>query len=549
MKPCNVLLVYPAFPRDSFWNIKTTAEVSGAKHHTIPLGLITVAAMLPKEWSCKLVDRNIAALTDADLAWADLVMTGGMSLQRDDALEVVEWAQRLGKPVAIGGPDVSSEPERFRHVDFRVEGEAEGIIAEFIAAWERGERRGAFAAEKFKVDVTTTPIPRFDLLDPRDYMYFSLQFSRGCPFMCEFCDVIELFGRVPRVKSIEQFVAELEALHAWGYRGHLDVVDDNFIGNKKAVKALLPALIAWQERHFYPYWLSTEASLNLAEDDELLGLMKAANFGVIFTGIESPDPATLIAAKKKQNTRRGLGEAVRKIYEYNMFVIGGFVVGFDTESANLAREMIDCVEETAIPVCMVSLLVALPTTQLSKRLAIEGRLYPFSWLEQQAQVQARGGGLDQCTYGLNFETHRPRRAILEDYKRILDEIYEPGRYFARVRRVATLMPTSLTHWVDRFPAERKFLGSAKAEWAIMGRILLSAARDPRTLFHVLREIAWTLRNKPEAMLVVGRAVALYLHVGFFARKVSASIDEQLAAIDQGLWKPPVLRAGAESLGS
>ena len=248
-----------------------------------------------------------------------------------------------------------------------------------------------------------------------------MQYSRGCPFTCEFCDIIELYGRVPRSKATPQILAELETLYALGYRGHVDFVDDNLIGNKKALKLFLPELKNWQEERNYPFEFSTEASVNLADDDGLLQMMRSANFFGVFVGIESPDPETLVAMKKKQNTRRDLVASIHKIYAAGMFVTAGFILGFDSEKASVSDAVVEFIEDSAIPMCMVGLLYALPNTQLTRRLANEGRLHLGH------DVAAVTGG-DQCTTGLNFETLRPLRDVLEDYKRVLEQIYEPTAY-------------------------------------------------------------------------------------------------------------------------
>ena len=299
-------MIYPRFMADSFWNFSEACELVGARYPAIPLGLITVAALLPKSWNVRLVNRNTEELADSDLDWADMVMTGGMLFQQSDTLELIDMCRARGLPVVIGGPDATSSPHRYETANFRVLGEVEDIISQFIEAWERGEREGLFVAEKFKVDVTKTPIPRFDLLKFEHYLYIGVQFSRGCPFTCEFCDIIELYGRSPRTKTHDQILAELEALYKLGYRGHVDFVDDNLIGNKKAIKAFLPTLEKWIEQHDYPFEFTTEASLNLADDDELLAMLKRSNFFAVFVGIESPDTETLIAMRKKQNTRRSI---------------------------------------------------------------------------------------------------------------------------------------------------------------------------------------------------------------------------------------------------
>jgi len=392
-------------------------------------------------------------------------------------------------------------------------------------------RRAQFVAPKFKADVTKTPVPRFDLLHRSDYLYFAVQFSRGCPFNCEFCDIIELYGRRPRVKTPSQLLEELEALYRSGYRGQLDFVDDNFIGNKKAVKAMLPALIAWQKDRGYPFWFSTEASINLAEDDELLPLMRAANFAIVFVGIESPDTGTLISMQKKQNTRRKLTDSVHKIYAAGIFAIAGFIVGFDSESSTVAHQMIQCVEDTSIPICMVGLLVALPNTQLSKRLEREGRLFPFDWLE--SEMRDRGG--DQCTLGLNFHTLRPRRAVLADYKQVIDAIYGASAYFGRCRHVVR----QLCQWPPHAAvlsniAEWRFMGLAKSEWLGLLRLLRAAARvHPMIFLHVASALIWSLRKHPQALYAMATFAAFYVHLGPFARGVSAAAARQIEALDSG----------------
>ena len=332
----NVLLVYPRFAKGAFWNFQAACELFGAKYPTAPLGLITAAAMLPSAWAIRLVDRNTEDLNDADLDWADLVMTGGMLPQLPDLVEIIDMCRARNKPIAIGGPGVTSVPYAFTKANFQILGEAEAVIDDFVAAWEAGVREGVFEAPKFTIDVTKTPIPRFDLLKFDDYLYVGVQFSRGCPFTCEFCDIIELYGRVPRTKTTPQMLAELDRLYELGYRGHVDFVDDNLIGNKKAVKAFLPDLKKWLEEHDYPFEFTTEASINLADDPELLRLMNEANFVGVFVGIESPDPETLRQMKKKQNTRRSIPDSIHKIYAAGMFVTAGFIVGFDNEKGSIA---------------------------------------------------------------------------------------------------------------------------------------------------------------------------------------------------------------------
>jgi hypothetical protein len=550
---CNVLLVAPRFNGQSFWNFQAACAVYGARSPAPPLGLITVAAMLPASWVCRLVNRNTEDLQDADLQWADLVMTGGMLVQQADTLQVIALAQALGKPVAVGGPDVTSVPDAYRSADFRVLGEAEGIIDQFIAAWESGARCGLFAAEKFTVDVTCTPIPRFDLLTCSHYAFYGVQFARGCPFNCEFCDIIELYGRLPRVKSTAQMLAELAHLYRIGYRGHLDFVDDNFIGNKKAVKAFLPQLIAWQKAHGYPFEFSTEASINIADDDALLALMRQANFFTIFVGIESPDPATLHSIQKKQNMQPSMVECVSKIYRAGMFVNAGFIVGFDSEQGCVADAMVELIAATAIPFCMVGLLYALPNTQFSRRLASEGRLYPPEFAATLFSDGERG---DQSTGGLNFETIRPRRDILSDYRIIIKRIYSPAAYYERVRTVVLMLNRPvLDRSAGSDPPARRLFGIPRGDLALLWQLVRRiAVQQPGALWHFSRAFIACLRTNPGAIVYMGYLAALYLHLGSFSRFILAVLDRQIAEIDSGAWRPPQIEqtglpAGTDSTPS
>lgn len=513
----NVLMVFPRFNPNSFWSLAPVCDIWGARCPAPPLGLITLAAMLPRDWKVRLVNRNAEELTAADLDWADLLMTGGMLPQQDDALELIELARARGLPVAVGGPDATSSPDVYRGADFLVLGEAEAVIEDFAKAWSAGVPSGEFEAPKFTVDITTTPIPRFDLLKFSHYLYVGVQFSRGCPFNCEFCDIIELYGRVPRAKTNAQMLAELDALYAAGYRGHVDFVDDNLIGNKKALKRFLPELIAWQEARGYPFEFSTEASMNLADDKELLSMLRTANFFAIFVGIESPDTETLISTQKKQNTRRSLADSVHRIYSAGMLVIAGFIVGFDSEKGSVAEGMIDCIEATGIPVAMVGLLTALPNTQLTRRLEREGRLLPF----------VRGGG-DQCTSGLNFITLRPRRAVLEDFRAILVSIYDPAVYFARVRRLGRALDR------PRLPSPIVW-SMVRKELRALARVLwIMNVRRPELRRQFWATLIDCLRHKPRNFERVLTMSVFYLHLGAFAQVLIADLDRQIAMIDAGM---------------
>jgi radical SAM superfamily enzyme YgiQ (UPF0313 family) len=512
-RPCNVLMIYPRFGAGTFWNFAAACELFNARYPTAPLGLITVAALLPAVWTVRLVDRNTEALADDDLEWADLVMTGGMLPQYFDTIEIIDLCRARKKPVVVGGPGVTSVPHLYDKANFQVLGEAEGIIDKFIAAWEAGAREGVFEAEKFTIDVTKSPVPRFDLLKFEHYLYIGVQFSRGCPFTCEFCDIIELYGRVPRAKTNAQMLHELDTLYGLGYRGHVDFVDDNLIGNKKAVKSLLPELKIWLDRNQYPFEFTTEASLNLADDAELLKLMNEANFIGVFIGIESPDTSTLVAMRKKQNTRRDIAQSVHRIYAAGLYVTAGFIVGFDSERGSVADSIIELIEEAAIPVCMVGLLYALPNTQLTRRLATEGRLHADLLWDPAA-------GMDQCTQGLNFDTLRPRREIFSDYKHVLEKIYEPVAYAKRLQRLARLLGKSNPNRQVRANDSRSKLGGLEVVHRIVSR--LPGAQD------IFRQtIIQSASTNPQWARIIVLLTAFYLHLGPFSRHVIRQIDLQL----------------------
>jgi radical SAM superfamily enzyme YgiQ (UPF0313 family) len=518
-RPCNVLMIYPRFGAGTFWNFAAACELFNAHYPTAPLGLITVAALLPPEWTVRLVDRNTETLGDDDLEWADLVMTGGMLPQYFDTIAVIDLCRSRQKPVVVGGPGVTSVPHLYSKANFQVLGEAEGILDKFIAAWNAG----VFEAEKFAVDVTKSPVPRFDLLKVEHYLYIGVQFSRGCPFTCEFCDIIELYGRVPRAKTNAQMLRELETLYALGYRGHVDFVDDNLIGNKKAVKLFLPELKGWLEQHDYSFEFTTEASLNLADDDDLLRMMNEANFIGVFVGIESPDSETLVAMRKKQNTRRNIAQSVHRIYAAGLYVTAGFIVGFDSEKNSVADGIVELIEEAAIPVCMVGLLYALPNTQLTRRLASEGRLHADMLLDPV-------DGMDQCTQGLNYDTLRPRGEILNDYKQVLEKVYEPMAYAKRLQRLSRLLGKSNPNRQVRANDSRSRLGGLEVVHRIVSK--LPGAQD---VFR--RTIIECATKNPQWARIIVLLTAFYLHLGPFSRHVIRQIDIRLDGMD-ALPPPP-----------
>jgi radical SAM superfamily enzyme YgiQ (UPF0313 family) len=533
VRPPRALLVYPRFGSQSFWNYQETCKATGASYSATPLGLITVAALLPRHWEVRLVDRNVEDLKGDDLAWADVVMTGGMLPQQRDALALIGLAHAAGKPVAIGGPDVTASPDVYQAADFQVRGEAEEILASFAGDFEAGRSGGSYVAAEYP-DVARSPVPRFDLLKLDRYMHVGVQFSRGCPFDCEFCNVIELNGRRPRTKSVEQVLRELDALLGVGYRGHVDFVDDNFIGNRKAAKPLLRALSGWLEERRHPFEFSTEASLDLAADAELLELMKAANFFAIFVGIETPDAAVLQETHKTQNTRLDIAESVRKIHGAGIFVNAGFIIGFDAERAGISEAMVACIEDASIPVCMVGLLYALPGTQLSRRLQAEGRLRTdaHAVLEDDA---------DQCTSGLNYATRRPRGEMLGDYRTVLQRIYAPAAFFGRVRRASRQLDCS-RHRL-RQPL-RHLLRDLRSFVRIAARL---GVRERGTRGAFWGAMLDCLVHNPRALKISASFAALYLHLGPFSRLLVQRLDRQIAHADgealeaagAGVLRPPL----------
>ena len=528
-----ILMVHPRFRPDSFWNYQSACELFGAKYPAPPLGLMTVAALLPADWTIRLVDANATELGNADIDWADAVFTGGMLPQQQAILDICARVRGRGRPVVVGGPDVTSSPHHYAVADFRVLGEAEAVIGELVDALRRGDTCGTFEAPRFSVDVTQTPIPRFDLIDFKNYVHLNVQFSRGCPFLCEFCDIIELYGRKPRAKSGGQMLAELDRLFDLGFRGHVDFVDDNLIGNKKAVKAFLPELIAWQRAHGYPFEFTTEASLNIADDAEFLDMMRDANFFAMFIGIESPDPKVLALAQKKQNTRRDIAASVHRIYASGIFVIAGFIVGFDEESDAMAAELLALVDDASIPVSMVGLLYALPNTQLTRRLAKEKRLHPG-----HDRQPAHG---DQFLAGLNFDTTRPPREVLTDYRDIVGSVFEIDRYFARVMKTCLMLDLSGPNGEARTWTWRQDLaGLRRFIWHLV-------AKEPRLRRPVAKLVATLLRRNPRSLKPALIMVALYTHFGPFSRAVVDGIDRRLAVEGANANRPAMPLAAMASL--
>ena len=421
----NVLLIYPQWP-DTYWSFKHALPFEGKRSLYPPLGLLTVASLLPKSWSKRLVDTNIRPLTDADLEWADVAMLSGMLIHRDELIEILDRCRARGLRTVIGGPVASSVPELKDHADTVVVGEAEELIPVLCEDLERGAAKPHYEASE-RPSLALTPLPDISLIRLDDYSAMAIQYSRGCPFNCEFCDIIEIYGRRPRTKSAEQVIAEVDQLLQHNWKGPVFIVDDNFIGNKVKVKEMLPHLTAWNNSLRRPFTFYTEASLNLADDDDLLQMMQDAHFTRVFLGIETPDEEALKEAQKFQNTRRSLLESVQRIQHYGMEVMAGFIVGFDSDSETIFDRQVQFIQESAIPMAMVGLLSALPNTQLYRRLQREGRL-----------IDTHSG--DNMDLRLNFVPKMNEQQLIDGYRSILKRIYHPDAYYDRARRYLAQIP-------------------------------------------------------------------------------------------------------------
>jgi radical SAM superfamily enzyme YgiQ (UPF0313 family) len=412
-----VLLINPEFP-DTYWSFRHALPFEGKRCAFPPLGLLTVSALLPKEWERRLVDLNVEQLKTADIEWADMIFATAMLVQKQSLREVVKRCKSYGKRVVLGGPYVTSTREELPPADHLFRGEAETTLPQFVADLANGTAKAVYEAPE-RPALSTTPIADFGLANLKAYSAMSVQYSRGCPFSCEFCDIIEIYGRVPRTKSNQQMLAEFDALYDLKWRGNLFIVDDNFIGNKKNVRNLLPELAKWQKDHGYPFTLITESSLNLADDDALLASMRDAGFHRVFVGIETPVEESLHEAQKSQN-RGDLVSSVKKIQSYGIEVMAGFIVGFDNDPVDIFERQIDFIRRSAIPLAMVGLLNALPDTQLWKRLEREGRL-----LGEDAT-----GNNTVCTF--NFKTRMDPAYLVQGYQTIMRTIYSPREYYERV---------------------------------------------------------------------------------------------------------------------
>jgi radical SAM superfamily enzyme YgiQ (UPF0313 family) len=521
------LLLYPRFPQ-SFWSYDRFMEMAGLKAFIPPLGIITVASLLPDDWEIRFRDRNVSEETETDWEWCDLVILSAMLAQRNDFHALIQKAVQRGKKVAVGGPYPTSVPEDAlaSGAHYLILDEGEITVPQFLEAIAKGVDHAVFRADK-KPDVTQSPMPRFDLLQRDSYFAMAIQFSRGCPFECEFCDIITLYGRKPRTKSIEQTLAELQTIYDLGWRGTLFIVDDNFIGNKRNVKLMLKALIPWMEEHHYPFSFLTEASINLAEDPELLELMVKAGFWAVFLGIETPDQDSLQVTHKFQNTRSPLIEACQTINQAGLLIYAGFILGFDGEKTEAGDRIQTFVEQTGIPQPMLGILQAIPNTALWHRLKREERL-------QEASNQGGVAIGDQNTL-MNFIPTRPLAEIGQEYVKAFWTMYEPQNYLQRcLQQCLNITSDRSLHQNMYFPAGKGLRLVARVFW-------LQGWQRQEIRAQFWRQLWTILRHKPQFLNMYLGLCAAGEHFWEYRVLARKRIAEQLG-FDPLSEQPPVEQA-------
>ncbi len=500
-----ILLVYPKYP-DTFWSFKHALKFISKKATFPPLGLLTVAAMLPEEWEKNLVDMNITALTDKDVKWADYVFISAMVAQQDSAREVIDRCKKFGTKIVAGGPFFSPgyEDFGFDEIDHLIFNEAEDILPLFLQDLEKGCAKHIYAPEDWP-DIKKTPVPLWSLISKKKYQSMVVQYSRGCPFNCEFCDIVILYGHRPRTKDKGQIIAELDALYDSGWRGGVFFVDDNFIGNKRKLKSeILPALIEWMQERKHPFSFFTEASINLADDEELMHLMSEAGFDMVFVGIESPNEESLVECNKLPNKNRDLLAAVKKIQNYGLQVQGGFIVGFDSDPPSIFKSQIDFIQKSGIVTAMVGVLMAPPGTRLYQRLKSENRLLP------------KGSG-DNTDGSTNFIPNMGHDLLARGYRQILDGIYGPKQYYERIR----------TFLREYRPSNRGKFGVSLIQLIALIRSAWVLGVEEKGRIHYWKLFAWTLLRKPRSFALSMTLAVQGFHFREVAKKVRTSLTSDI----------------------
>ncbi|MFA5400405.1 MAG: B12-binding domain-containing radical SAM protein [Dehalococcoidia bacterium] len=495
-----ILLVYPEYP-DTFWSFKHALKFVSKRAAFPPLGLLTVAAMLPAEWELKLVDMNTGRLSDNDIKWADMVFISAMVVQKDSAKAVIKRCKKMGATVVAGGPLFTTQHEEFSCVDHFVLDEAEVTLPPFLSDLEKGCLQRLYTS-KVRPDINITPIPRWDLVQKKKYSSMVVQYSRGCPFDCEFCDIVVLNGHMPRTKGREQMLRELDALHATGWRDSVFIVDDNFIGNKKKLKAeMLPAIIEWSQKRHFPFSFHTQTSINLADDNELTGLMTKANFNMVFIGIESPNKQSLTECGKSQNSSRDLIAAVKKLQHAGLEVQGGFIVGFDSDPLSIFQDVINFVQNSGVVTAMVGLLNAPSGTRLHKRLESENRLTGSSFSGNNTDVS------------INFVPKMNVNKLMDGYRRIINTIYAPNQYYARVK----------TFLREYRPKRQKISIMKSQNIGAFFKSLWVLGVQGKERWHFWDLMFWTAFKRPRSFSL-SISMAIY---GFHFRKIAEASTRQL----------------------
>ena len=488
----NILMVYPKYP-DTFWSFKHALKFVSKKASFPPLGLLTVASMLPKEWHKKLIDLNASDLKERDVQWADYVFISAMSTQSESTNQVIEKCIKLNTKIVAGGPLFTSSSENYDAVDHLILNEAEITLPRFLSDLEEGKAVHKYTSDEW-ADITTTPLPLWELVNIKDYSSMNIQYSRGCPFDCDFCDITVLYGRKPRTKTKEEVISELDALYSTGWRGPVFFVDDNFIGNKsKLKKEILPAIIQWSKKNKNPFYFNTEASINLADDEKLMELMAKASFEAVFIGVESPNDASLVECNKTQNRNRDLISSIKKIQEFGFEVQGGFIVGFDNDSPAIFDKLTKFIQESGIVTAMVGLLNAPKGTNLQKRLSAEGRmLNDFT-----------GNNTD---FSINFIPKMNIEILMEGYKKMLNTIYSPKFYYERVMI-----------FLKDYESKNKKIFHLNPNYIVaLFKSMFKLGVIGRERIYYWKLFFWTLFRKPQLFSLA----ILFAIYGFHFRKIS-----------------------------
>lgn len=488
----NILLVYPEYP-ETFWSFTHALKFVSKKAVFPPLGLITIASLLPDSWNKKLVDLNTSELQNIDILKADYVFISAMSVQSLSVSKVIQKCKAFNTKIVAGGPLFTSSPENYNMVDHLVLDEAEITLPLFLKDLQEGDAKEIYRTPDW-ADITTTPLPRWDLVDLSKYSSMNLQYSRGCPYDCEFCDITVLFGRNPRTKSKEQIIAELDNLYTANWRGPVFFVDDNFIGNRiKLKKEILPAISDWMDLHDYPFYLNTEASINIADDDQLMDLMIKAGFESVFIGIESPNEKSLVECNKTQNQNRNMIESVHKIQSCGLEVQAGFIVGFDNDSINIFEELIEFIQKSGIVTAMVGLLNAPKGTKLEERLISEGRLLS----------DFTGNNTD---LSINFVPSMDYNKLISGYKLIIDTIYSPKYFYERTM-----------FFLKKFnPPQKKVFHFNSNYFFALFKSMFQLGVIGKERVYYWKLFVWTLFRKPQLFSLA----ILFTIYGFHFRKIS-----------------------------